>query len=150
MNHYGPLFRVLHWCTSGLLNEAFSQYGLTASQGRVLGVIAHRTPAPCAKDLEDFFKLSHPSISGVLKRLEQKGFIELRCDPDDHRCNRIYLSSKGIECNEGIRHQIESIESTVVHGFTPEEQEQFLRFLNRSITNMDGYHLDTNEEVKQK
>lgn len=139
MKHFGHRFRVLHWCTAGLLNEAVAQFELTASQSRILGYIATQESAPCAKDLEDFFHLSHPSISGVLKRLEQKQFIELRCDPDDHRCRRIYLLPKGQECHEMTVRQIEHIEAMIVKDFTPEEQEQFYAYLTRAITNLGGF-----------
>lgn len=136
MQHFGHHFRVLHWCTAGLLNEAVAEFGLTASQGRILGYIANQSEAPCAKDLEDFFHLSHPSISGVLKRLEQKGFLEFRCDEEDRRCRRIYLLPKGIECHANIVSQIECIESQITRGFSPEEQSQFRDFLNRAILNL--------------
>lgn len=138
MKHYGHHFRVLHWCTAGLLNEAVAEYELTASQGRILGYIIHSKTAPCAKDLEDFFHLSHPSISGVLKRLEQKGFIEFRCDEEDHRCRRIYLLPKGQECHESILRQIEYIDNRITEGFTAEEQQLFNAFLERAITNLGG------------
>lgn len=146
MKHFGHLFRVLHWCTARLLNEAVSQYELTSSQGRILGYIANRKTAPCAKDLEDFFHLSHPSISGVLKRLEQKGFIEFRCDENDHRCRRIYLLPKGLECHENILRQIEYIENTILQGFTSEEEELFFSMLNRSIDNLGGFPLPPMKE----
>lgn len=146
MKHYGHHFRVLHWCTAGMLNEAVAEYGLTASQGRILGFIANQSEAPCAKDLEDFFRLSHPSISGVLKRLEQKGFIKFQPDADDHRCRRIYMQPKGQECHENIRRQIDVIENRIVEGFSPEEAELFYQFLNRSITNMGGEVRSPEEE----
>lgn len=138
MRHYGHRFRVLHWICSQMLNEPSSQMGLTASQGRFIGFIANAKEPPCPKDLEDYFQLSHPSISGVLKRLEQKEFIEFRSDPKDGRSKRIYLLPKGIECHERVLNQIQRIEQTVVSGFTAEEEELFSQFLDRAVINLSG------------
>ena len=112
---------------------------LTASQGMIMGYLAHRVnQPPCAKDIEEHFRLSHPSVSGTLSRLEKKGFIEFRPDEQDRRCKRIYILPKGIQCHEQIEQLFASMEQRVVSDFTPEEKEQFSQFLNRAIQNMGG------------
>ena len=133
---YGPRFRVLHWCSDQLLNNALADMNLTSSQGRILGYLAHHADAPCARDLEEHFQLSHPSISGTLSRMEKKDFIEFRPDPADRRCKRIYILPKGLACHERMEQAIARIEQQTVAGFTPEEQAQFSRFLDRAIRNM--------------
>lgn len=134
--HFGPRFRVLHWCTDQIMNDALSQMDLTASQGRIMAYLAHRADAPCARDIEEHFHLSHPSVSGTLSRLEKKGFLEFRPDPADRRCKRIYILPKGLACHERMEQTILGIEQQTVSGFTPEEQAQFSRFLDRAIRNM--------------
>ena len=137
--HYGHLARVLHWCTHQSMTNALDKMELTAAQGRIMGFLAHAKEPPCPRDLETEFQLSHPTVSGLLSRLEQKGFIELRTDPDDRRCKRIYVLPKGKECQELMHKTIREIEQNIVHDFTPEEQEQFASLLQRAITNMGGY-----------
>ena len=82
--------------------------------------------------------MTHPTVSGLLSRLEQKGFIELRTDPEDRRVKRIYVLEKGIQCHEVMHQTIQNNEQQMVQGFTPEEQELFLSFLQRAIRNMGG------------
>ena len=112
---------------------------LTAAQGRIMGYLAHSKSAPCSRDIEEVFRLSHPTVSGLLSRLEKKGFIEFRPDAQDRRCKRIYVLPKGEECNETIYHTIQAAEAQLVKDFTPEEQAQFTRFLERALSNM-GYN----------
>lgn len=128
---------MLHWCTDQLLNDALADMDLTSSQGRILGYLAHEE-APCPRDLEEHFHLSHPSVSGTLSRMEKKGFIEFRPDPADHRCKRIYMLPKGIQCHEQIGQNIQTIEARVVRDFTPEETELFSQLLNRALDNLGG------------
>ena len=134
--HYGPRFRILHWCTDQIMTDALTKMDLTASQGRIMGYLAHRTDPPCARDIEEHFHLSHPSVSGTLNRLEKKGFIAFAADDTDRRCKRIHILPKGIECHEQMEQVICGIEQQVVQNFSPEEQAQFSRFLNRAIENM--------------
>ena len=75
--HYGHLIRILHWCTDQMMTDALDKLDLTAAQGRLMAFLAHRGEQPTyAKDVEAEFHLSHPTVSGLLSRLEQKGFLE--------------------------------------------------------------------------
>lgn len=136
--HYGHLLRILHWCTDQAMTSALETMELTAAQGHIMAYLAHREQPPCPRDIEAEFRLSHPTVSGLLSRLEQKGFIELRTDPNDRRCKRVYVLEKGRQCHELMHKTIDNNEKRIVEGFTPEEQEQFAQLLQRAITNMGG------------
>ena len=76
MLHYGHLVRILHCCTSQAMTEALSSMDLTSAQGHLMGFLAHSGKALCARDIEEAFHLSHPTVSGLLARLEKKEFLE--------------------------------------------------------------------------
>ncbi len=136
-NHYGHQLRILHWCTDQTVTAALAQMELTAAQGHILGYLSHRREAPCCRDVEEAFHLSHPTVSGLLSRMEKKGFIAFSPDPKDGRCKRIELLDKGRQCAQEIRNTIDSIENRLVNGFTSDEQAQFHDFLRRAIANLD-------------
>ena len=136
--HYGRLLRILHWCTDQTMTHALETMELTSAQGRIMGFLAHREEPPCPRDVEEEFQLSHPTVSGLLTRLEKKDFIEIRPDEHDRRCKRIYLRPKGLECMETMHGVIRANEKRLVEGFTEEEQALFADFLHRAITNMGG------------
>ena len=120
------------------MTAALEQMDLTAAQGHIMAYLAHQETPPCPRDVEAEFQLSHPTVSGLLQRLEQKGFIQLRTDSQDRRCKRIYILPKGEECHELMHRTIRENEQRIVSSFTPEEQEQFAALLHRAITNMGG------------
>ena len=136
--HFGHYVRILHWCTDQRMTSALMDVDLTASQGPILGYIAHRKTPPCSRDIEEEFKLSHPTVSGLLSRLEKKDFIQLRPDESDRRCKRIYLQPKGQEFMERVYRTIRETETQMVQGFTDGEKELFFQFLDRAIGNMGG------------
>lgn len=149
--HYGHLIRILHWCTDQAMTSALEKMELTASQGHIMGFLTMQEEPPCPRDIEEAFHLSHPTVSGLLSRMEQKGFIQLKTDPRDRRCKRIYIQPKGLECHQTMHHTIQNTENRLVQGFTPEEKEQFVDFLQRAIANMGGgpCHPNHKEEPKQ-
>lgn len=136
--HYGRLARTLHWCTDQTMTAELEKMDLTASQGHIMGYLAHVKAPPCPRDIEEEFHLSHPTVSGILSRLEQKGFIELRTDPNDRRVKRIYILPKGKECHDRMHQVILSNEERIVQGFTEEEKALFVKLLHRAIENMGG------------
>lgn len=135
---YGHLIRVLQNCADQAMNNALASMDLTAAQGHIMGFIARRKSPPCARDIEETFQLSHPTVSGILSRLEQKAFVELRLDQQDRRCKRIYILQKGRELEETMHQTILATEEKLVQDFTEEEKEQFQALLKRAIHNLDG------------
>ena len=135
MLHFGYMARVLHGCASQAMNEALSSMNLTSAQGHLMCFLAHSDQPPCARDLEEAFHLSHPTVSGLLSRLERKEFLEFRPDPSDRRCKRIYILPKGRECLEVMEATIRNNEKRLLRGFSPEEQKQFADYLTRAIQN---------------
>lgn len=137
-NHFGHYFRVLHWSTDQIMTESLSKIGLTSAQGHMMGFLLRQSAPPCPRDVEEALRLSHPTVSGILSRLEEKGFLEIRPDPADRRCKRIYVLPQGREFASLMHQNIQTIEARIVDGFSEEEQQQFIQFLNRAIANMGG------------
>ena len=136
--HYGHLLRHLHSCTDQAMTNALASMDLTAAQGHIMGYIFHRETPPCSRDIEEAFHLSHPTVSGLLSRLEKKNFIEFRPDEADRRCKRIFILPKGQELNETMHKTILANEARLVQDFTEEEKAQFRQYLIRAIHNMGG------------
>ena len=134
--NYGHYIRMLHSATDQAMTGALAAMDLTAAQGHIMGYITHRKQPPCPRDIEEAFHLSHPTVSGLLSRLEKKGFIEFRPDEADRRCKRIHVLPKGLELEETMHNTMLAAEAALVKDFTDEEKEQFARLLNRAIHNV--------------
>lgn len=119
------------------MSEALAEMNLTSSQGHAMAFINHQKQPPLARDFEQAHHLSHSCAAGILSRLEKKGFIAFRLDPEDKRCKRIYVLPKGTQCHQHMQETIASIEAKMVQGFTEEEKEQFISLLDRAIANVE-------------
>ena len=149
-HHFGHLVNVLHWGTNQVINNALAQMDLTASQGRIMGYLNRCVQPPCARDVEETFQLSHPTVSGILSRLEKKDFIALLPDESDRRIRRIHVRPKGVECHERILAAIRENEQRIVQGFSEDERKQFASLLERAVANM-GHSCRpmTKEEIRK-
>ncbi len=135
---FGYMLRVLYWCTDQTMTNALESMELTAAQGHIMGYLSHRKEPACARDVEQAFCLSHPTVSGLLSRLEKKGFIHFLPDENDRRIKRIHILPKGRQCSDLMHRTILDNERRMVRDFSEEEKIQFYQFLNRAIDNMDG------------
>ncbi len=120
------------------MSEELARLDLTASQGCVMGYLNHREAPACPKDVEAHFHLSHACVSGILTRLEKKGFLTLYPDESDRRYKRIRLLPKGKRCSEMMHRSMERTETQLTQGLTPEQKELFFRFLENAYENMGG------------
>ena len=144
--HLGHSFKKLHFLLEQTINQQLSQLDLTAAQAHAIGYIRWATEPPCARDIETAFGLSHATVSGILSRLETKGFIEIRPDPDDRRVRRIYLLEKGHACSQEIIRHIRDTERIMAEGFSPQELSALSSFLKRAIGNLNQVNQPNREE----
>lgn len=135
--HLGHTFKKLHFLLEQIMNRKLQELDLTSAQGHAIGFLSRRAEAPCARDIEAAYGLSHATVSGILSRMESKGFIELRPDPSDRRVKRIYLQDKGTACSQSIAMHIRESERIMTEGFTDQELEQFRSYLSRAIRNLE-------------
>ena len=146
---FGLIFRNLDCALGRRMDQALAGMDLTFSQGHIIGYLVHCPTPPCAKDIEERFHLSHPTVSGLLARLEKKEFIALREDPEDRRRKLVYVLPKGQQCDEAMRAVIQNGDKRVLEGFAPEEEAQFRSFLLRALHNV-APDFDLEKEELQK
>ena len=144
--HLGHSFKKLHFLLEQTINQQLSQLDLTAAQAHAIGYIRWAKEPPCARDIETAFGLSHATVSGILSRLEGKGFIELRPDADDRRVKRIHLLERGLACTKEIGSYIQKTEETMSAGFSPQELDLFRSFLAKAIGNLSPNSQQNREE----
>ena len=73
------------------LNQNLRDMNLTSSQMHVLMyLLAHQGRRVTMRDVEEFLHQSHVTVTGLIQRLEQKGFVEAHEDTQSARPRRYY------------------------------------------------------------
>lgn len=87
-NDLGAIRRALRTPLEGVIARS----GLTPPQMAALQILAQQG-AMSLKDLSRTMSLAHSTVSGIIDRLENKGMVERRADPQDRRITRLYPSA---------------------------------------------------------
>ncbi|MCC8161039.1 MAG: MarR family transcriptional regulator [Oscillospiraceae bacterium] len=114
-------------------NNHLKQLDMTVSQMHILMFVVHSEKSTVLqKEIERFFKLKHPTLVGLLKRMEKKELIRVEENPDDRRGNRVAALEKGIrtaaEMVEGRKYMDDMLTRDL-----SEEQKNELKELLRII-----------------
>ena len=110
---------------------------LTSSQGMVLGFLSRRGGQGVNPgDICRHFGLAHPTVTGILQRLEAKGFIRFTADPEDRRRKQIAVTEKALDCQQRLRARFLETETQMTAGLEPEELERLRALLDRVIENI--------------
>ena len=133
----GPRLRYLNNRITQYMDQQFLALDLTSTQSFILHHLSlHENEAMYPKDIEKRFHLTHPTVSGVLQRLEAKNFIVIEPDRADRRCKRIRLTDRARRCDEAVRHAFETLERLMCSGMSEEEQQTLLRLLDLASANL--------------
>ncbi len=147
----GPRCKHLAILTERCISQTLGDLDLTPSQSHVVKyLVCTRENPPCQRDLEAFFSLSHPTVSGILSRLEEKGYIVFEADPTDRRRKRVVATEKAKIRADHTKAVLEGIEERMLTGFTPEERAMFGDFLDRAMKNLGCGKCGCQKENKEK
>lgn len=120
-------------------NAHLKKIGLTKTQAdilRFLTVARARDESVKQRDLEEFYHISNPTVSGILDRLEQKDLIVRIKSEDDKRVRFIEPTAKGIEIEESMRQLFRETESEMMENISPELQKEGMLFLKAVLQNV--------------
>ena len=89
------------------------------------------------KDLESEFGITRSTASKVLRLMEQKGLVARESVAHDARLKKLVLTDKSRELSLQMQRDGEAMDRRIISGFTPLEEEQLYRFLDRMLSNLE-------------
>lgn len=133
----GSLLRHISRGVEANLNKKAQQLDLTPTQLFTLHYLCeNRDRKIVQRDIENKFDLSHATVSGIISRLEAKGFILCISSDDDRRYKTITVTEKAVTCDEDMHNFIMNTESELLNGFSAEEKIRFIDYIMRVIDNL--------------
>lgn len=118
-------------------NADLKEFDLTAQQFETI-MFLHKNSDKTInqKDIEEYFKITAATASGILKRLELKGYIKRVVSPNDSRFKEIILTPIGEELRNNIRARMDCNDKALINGFSEDEYETLIGYLKRIINNV--------------
>ncbi len=111
--------------------------GLTGPQARLL-LALERHPNENQVFYAERLEIEPITLTRIVDRLEDAGWIERHSDPADRRARILHLTDKSRGIVTALRAGVEALFDDMLGGFDPSEREVFARLLERIGTNLSA------------
>lgn len=88
------------------------------------------------KELADKMHIKPATLTVMLTRLEQSGFVERFSDPSDQRVWRIRLTPEGREISRRVQDAVKEIDTLTFGNFSEEEKSEFRHLMEKMYRNL--------------
>lgn len=117
--------KMLNTAVERIMNQEMSALGITYTQATIIGfLIENQGKEVCQRDIEASLGLTHPTVSGVLSRMESNEMILTAPMPADRRYKKIILTDKAASLSEQINEIYKQAKARLFEGVTAEQREQ--------------------------
>ncbi|AKB27362.1 Transcriptional regulator, MarR family [Methanosarcina siciliae T4/M] len=119
-------------------NESLKDQDLTSVQAEVISFILKNEDKAEINllDVQKHLALTHPTVIGIAKRLEEKSFIKREQSKTDARYTSLKLTKKGLEFRNVLSKKAAENEEILLQGMKDDERKEFNRLLGIALKNM--------------
>ena len=118
-------------------NNQLASVGLTLSQVNLLGALSQQPGRQTTqRQLETLLGVSHPTVVGLVKRLEAKEFVETHFSADDGRMKIVQLTAKGEHIVDDGAEKRGEAENWLTRGLSDAEVGQLNALLGKVLDNL--------------
>lgn len=126
----GLKFQLIHGQLKALTNAEVKPYDLTYSQMWIMWYLQeHEGERVRQKDLCATARVKHPTMVGLLRRMEAKELVVLEADPADRRQSLVRPTDKAIELLQSQKAERDAKDRQLVEGMTPEDEQRLHELL---------------------
>ncbi len=119
------------------LNDRLRGIGITSSQCAVLDYLFHTNKEEVSqRDVERNLNLKNPTVTGLLKRLDEKGYILCVPNEEDKRKKNIYLTEKAYDIQRRMEADRKKLDKRLTMGMSKKEVDAVSRALEKMLYNI--------------
>ena len=122
-NDVGYLIKSINDKLKVRADAELKQYHLTMSQSRVLVYLRSRGGQATQKEIETFLDVAHPTVVGLVSRMEQNGYVT--CWPcEDGRNKYVKLTPQAEVIDKDMQENMHANEEMLLAPLSPEDRER--------------------------
>lgn len=138
-----PVGRTIRRLSRSLMRNEFiiasekTDLRMPLSHGWILGFLYdNRDREICQKDIENRFSLAKSTVTGIVKQMEQNGYIERNSMERDNRLKCLTLTKEGEKLHLAVMESFAEVEKKITEGISQEEIETFLAVSGKFMDNL--------------
>ncbi len=133
----GYLLKVIQENAERLANQIYRPADLTSAQVRLMKYVRSREGRMATqKEIEHYFQVSHPTVVGIVQRLEHKGFVRTEMDERDKRKKLIFLTEYEEKMYQQMKSSHVEMEHILTAGMTEEQIRRLSELLSLVLCNL--------------
>ena len=113
------------------------EHNLTLSQCRVHAYLNRHGGEATQKEIEVYMEVSHPTVVGIISRMEKAGHVVTCTDENDKRNKIVRLSEESRAMGYEIEKTIHAREQAMLDGLSETEVSELRRMLEVVYQNLD-------------
>lgn len=118
-------------------NRELKSFNLTSAQLDVIFFLFESSNCEVnQKDIQKHLGLRNPTVTGILNRLEEKGFITRISGVIDRRYKKIVLTDKSSSIRNQVYQGVDFMEARLMQGLTAVEQDNLQQLIKKVLKNI--------------
>ena len=119
------------------LDKAMQANGVTAAQFSVMNLIGEQNDVMTSAEVAAVLHTDRPTLSGILRRLEDKGYLTRRMHPEDRRAEILRLSTDAMCLLQQLRLETDAITTKLEHVLGISQLAEFRHSLQTMLDSLE-------------
>lgn len=133
----GFMFKQINNIYEKDINNQLKGLGITSSQCEVLDFLFKSDKEEVNQcDIEKALSLKNPTVTGILKRLDEKGYILIVPNGKDKRKKNVHLTEKAYDIQRKMEANRRRVDKNLTLGMSKREIQALQKMLSRVLYNV--------------
>ncbi|MBE6115602.1 MAG: MarR family transcriptional regulator [Erysipelotrichaceae bacterium] len=120
------------------IDNNFKVHDLTFSQSQVLHLLEKNGGSMSQKQLQTEMNVSHPTMVGLVQRLESNSFVTTETDKRDRRNKIVMITEEALNFKNELIRSKEELHEAMFSSFTEDEMDTLKEMLHKILDNISG------------
>ena len=136
-NEIGYLIHKIDTKIKANMDQELSRHDLTFSQSLVNHLLRLNGGQLSQKALQDLMKVSHPTVVGLVQRLESNGYVKTEIDENDKRYKIVTLCDIADEFKKDMMRSKERFDKKMFQDLPQEKLDELYQILQKMYENIE-------------
>lgn len=118
-------------------DASLKKNNVTFSQTIVLEFINSQGGETTQKEIEDYLGVAHPTVVGLVSRLEKNGFLTCFTDQENRRNKIVCITEYARKLGDAMQAEMDTTEQRLISGLSENEIAELRRMLRILYRNME-------------
>ncbi len=135
--HIGPTIKMISEALMRDGNRSLGKEGITFSQMMTLDALCDSPGGPLSQSqLAEALRVSHPTVVGLIGRMEEKGLVETAVSPHDRRMRLVSVTERGRDAWERCVSSRNHADAVMLEGLSDKQAHALSEMLEKVLSNL--------------